>query len=148
MIQWKKYLKMRWKKILKIRCTFNEESGYSEENTSDNEAFCCTIFQPFQFEPEQEKKLVVMRTMRKLNWCKFGHWKNEAREIDCNCCREVDAILITWLKSQSSREASHHLAYIGNCRTISHMRQPYLPYRWVLLFVPGVAEQNVDAGVI
>ena len=27
-----------------------------------------------------------------LNWCKCGHCKNEAREIDCLCCREVDAM--------------------------------------------------------
>ena len=34
---------------------FNEESDYSEENTSDNEDFHSTIFQPFQFEPKQKK---------------------------------------------------------------------------------------------
>ena len=34
---------------------FNEESDCSEENTCDNKVFCSTIFQPFQFEPEQEK---------------------------------------------------------------------------------------------
>ena len=34
---------------------FNEKSDYSEENTSDNEVFCSTILQPFQFEPEQKK---------------------------------------------------------------------------------------------
>ena len=43
---------------------FNEKSDYSQENTSDNEDFRSTIFQPFQFEPEQ-KKIVVMRTLRK-----------------------------------------------------------------------------------
>ena len=36
---------------------FNEENDYSEENTSENEAFCSTIFQPFQFEPEQKKNV-------------------------------------------------------------------------------------------
>ena len=34
---------------------FNEESDYSEENTSGNEDFCSTILQPFQFEPEKKK---------------------------------------------------------------------------------------------
>ena len=34
---------------------FNEESDYSEENTSDNEDFCSTILQQFQFQPEQKK---------------------------------------------------------------------------------------------
>ena len=32
----------------------NEESDYSEDNTSDNENFSSTILQPFQFEPEKE----------------------------------------------------------------------------------------------
>ena len=45
------------KEKLKIECQiqFNEESDYSEGNTSDNEDFCSTIFQPFQSEPEQIK---------------------------------------------------------------------------------------------
>ena len=30
---------------------FNEETDYSEENTSDNEDFGSTILQLFQFEP-------------------------------------------------------------------------------------------------
>ena len=34
---------------------FNEQSDYSEKNTSDNKDFRSTIFQPFQFEPEQKK---------------------------------------------------------------------------------------------
>ena len=33
---------------------FNEESDYPEENTSDNENFCCTIL---QFVPEQRKNV-------------------------------------------------------------------------------------------
>ena len=37
----------------------NEESAYSQENTGDSEDFPSSIFQPFQFEPEQ-KKCVVM----------------------------------------------------------------------------------------
>ena len=37
----------------------NEESDYSEENTSDNEDFRSTILQPFQFEPEQKKTCVA-----------------------------------------------------------------------------------------
>ena len=38
---------------------FTEERDCSEENTSDNEGFCSTILQPFQFEPEQEKTCVI-----------------------------------------------------------------------------------------
>ena len=42
------------------------KSDYSEENTSDNEHFRSTIFQPFQFEPQQKKTCGnVMRAMRK-----------------------------------------------------------------------------------
>ena len=33
-----------------------------------------------------------------LDWYKCGHCKNEAREIDCLCCREVDAMLIASAK--------------------------------------------------
>ena len=45
-----------------------------------------------------------------LNWCKCGHCKNEARDIDCLCCREVDAIVIASAKIQE-REGS-----ISPCR--------------------------------
>ena len=37
----------------------NEESDYSEENTSDNEDFQSIILQPFQFEPKQTKTCVA-----------------------------------------------------------------------------------------
>ena len=33
-----------------------------------------------------------------LDWCKCRHCKNEAREIDCLCCREVNAMLIASVK--------------------------------------------------
>ena len=33
-----------------------------------------------------------------LDWCKCGHCKNEARDIDCLCCREMDAMLIVSAK--------------------------------------------------
>ena len=33
-----------------------------------------------------------------LSRYKCGHGKNEAREIDCLCCRELDAIFITSTK--------------------------------------------------
>ena len=36
---------------------FNEKSDYSEENASENQDFCFTIFRPFQFEPEQKMKM-------------------------------------------------------------------------------------------
>ena len=36
---------------------FNGESDYSEKNTSGNVHSHSTIFQPFQFEPEQKKNM-------------------------------------------------------------------------------------------
>ena len=57
-----------------------------------------------------------------LDWCKCGHCKNEAREIDCLCCRKVDAMLIAAAKIPEREEASRHPAFMGNCPTISHRR--------------------------
>ena len=36
--------------------------------------------------------------IRNLDWYKCRYCKNEAREIDCSCCREVDATLIASAK--------------------------------------------------
>ena len=49
MIQWNKYRKYN------VKFIFKEESDYSEENTIDNEYIRSTIFQAFQFDPEQKK---------------------------------------------------------------------------------------------
>ena len=38
-----------------------------------------------------------------LNWCKYGHCIYEAREIECICCREVDAMLIASAKIPESK---------------------------------------------
>ena len=38
-----------------------------------------------------------------LHWCKCRHCKNEAREKDCLCCREVDAMLIASAKIQERK---------------------------------------------
>ena len=35
----------------------NEESDYFEENTSEDEDFCCTILKSFQFEHERKKNM-------------------------------------------------------------------------------------------
>ena len=36
-----------------------------------------------------------------LDWCKYGLCKNKAREIDCLCCREVNAMLmILWVTAR------------------------------------------------
>ena len=54
--------------------------------------------------------------------------------------------LLLRLKSKSSREASRHAAFMGNCPTVSHMCELYLPSRWVFLFVPSIAERIEHAG--
>ena len=47
--------------------------------------------------------------------------------------------LLLWLKSQSVRGASHHPAFMGNCRTISHkFYSPIYP----------VDEENDDVGSV
>ena len=46
---------------------FNEDSDYSEENTCDDKVFRSTIFQPFQFEPEQKKTCGNEITRNKLS---------------------------------------------------------------------------------
>ena len=91
-----------------VRFIFHGESDYSEENTSDNEGLRSTIFQPFQFESDQKKTCgneshdketkhiyssaadLLHITIGNLNWCKCGPCKNEAREVDCLCCREIE----------------------------------------------------------
>ena len=42
-----------------------------------------------------------------LDWCKCGHWKNEARETDCLLCREVDAMLIALAKIPEFQGTMH-----------------------------------------
>ena len=34
----------------------NEENDFSEEKTTENEGFCSTVLQSFQFEPKHNKK--------------------------------------------------------------------------------------------
>ena len=47
--------------------------------------------------------------------------------------------LLLWLKSRSARRTSHHLAFMGNCRTISH--------KFYSLIYP-VDEGNDDVGLV
>ena len=90
---------------------FNNESDYSEENASDSEDFHSNYLQPFQFESEKKKSngnheketkhshaskasQLIYQNIRigNVDWCKCGYCKKEVREIDCLCCRELDAI--------------------------------------------------------
>ena len=55
-----------------------------------------------------------------------GYRNNEARDIDYICCRELDHYLLLWLKSQSTREESHHATFMGICPTISHNKVGFI----------------------
>ena len=46
---------------------FNKEDDYSEENRSENEDFLSTILQPFLFEPEQKKRVVMGDITKKFS---------------------------------------------------------------------------------
>ena len=74
---------------------FNEESDYSKENTCDNEVFLSTILHHI-------KKLNIFASQLPTYYIQYrfkcGHCKNEVREIDCLCCREVDAMLVASAK--------------------------------------------------
>ena len=130
------------KEIRKIQCQIyiNEETDYSEENTSDNEDFRSTIFQPFTFDSEQKKTCGNERHEKEtkhihastanllhirignIDWCKCGHCKNEARKIDCLCCREieVDAVVIISAKIPQCVGKISPPAFMGYYPTISH----------------------------
>ena len=48
-----------------------------------------------------------------IDWCKCGHCKNEAREIDCLCCREVDTILIVSARIPEREESISLCSFSG-----------------------------------
>ena len=63
---------------------------------------------------------------------KYVHCKNESREIDCLCCREVDATLIALAKAPERKRS------ISPSSFYEHLPN----HRWVLLFAPSLAEGN------
>ena len=86
---------------------FNEASYYSEENTCYNEVFRSTIFQPFQFEPEQKKTCGNESHEKETK-------HNHASAADLSHNRIGN---LNW----SEREASPHPVFMGICPTIIHM---------------------------
>ena len=104
---------------------FNEESDYSEENASDNENLRSTIFQPFQFEPEQ-KRTCGNESHEKKNktYCRQirGLQKRSKRNRFCHCYREiwVDTMLIISAKIPQCEENILTPAFMDYCWTISH----------------------------
>ena len=55
-----------------------------------------------------------------LDWCKCGHCKNEAREIDCLCYREVDAMLTTLAKIPVREGSILPFSFYGHLPDYSH----------------------------
>ena len=70
-----------------------------------------------------------------------GYCNNEARDIDCICCTELDAMLIATAKIPEREESNTPSSFYGRLPY-----QLYLPDIRVLLLVPGVAERNKKAG--
>ena len=78
---------------------------------------------------------------------KCGHCKNEAKEIDRLCCREIDVILIVSAKIPERKKIVSLSSFCGHlCPTISLTFQSYLPGGSVFLLVTGVAERNKKQG--
>ena len=122
------------KEILKIY--FNKESDFSEENTTDNKYFRSTFFNHFSLSLTRKKScgnesheketnhihasVVDLLHIRigNLNWCKWEHCKNKAKEIDCLCCREVDVMLDASAKTsqhEGSISPSSFRGQLPNC---------------------------------
>ena len=80
---------------------FNKERNYSKESISVFKKTCGKEGH------EKETKRIYASAgdllhirIGNLDWCKCGHCKNEAKEIDRLCCREVNAMLIASAKIQ------------------------------------------------
>ena len=83
-----------------------------------------------------------------INWCKWGYCKSEAKEIDCFCYREMDAMLFALVKIPEYKGSILQSSFYRHfCPIISHTCQPYLLSRWVLS-VRGVAKRNENHGGI
>ena len=80
-----------------------------------------------------------------FDWCKCGHCKNEVREIDCFCCREVDTMLAA---SAKILECEGSISPSSFCWQLPDSYAHVLTNRWVFLFVPGIAERNEHPGRI
>ena len=48
-----------------------------------------------------------------LDWCKCGHCKNEAREIDCLYCRELNLLLTASAKMPERQKSISPCRFYG-----------------------------------
>ena len=97
---------------------FNEESDYFEKNTTGfNEVFRSTILHHRKRLNIFTRQLpIYLDSIRRgnLDWCKCGHCKNEAREIDCPYCREVDVVLIASAKIPERKGSISSSSFYGH----------------------------------
>ena len=85
----------------------SEGESYGKDLREITELMNC--FNPYMFEPEKkdgsstgssseseseesESERQNETRVTNLDWCTCGNCKNEKREIDCLCCKEVDAL--------------------------------------------------------
>ena len=90
---------------------FNEESEYSEENTEKH--LCQSLF--FNKVACLRQLFLQKNSRRLLLECR--HCKNKTREIDCLCCKEVDAMLTASAKiseHEGSMSPSSLYGYLHN----------------------------------
>ena len=86
----------------------------------------------------------------RLRWLllKCGRCKNEAREINCLLLQRWMQYLLLRLKSRSSREASHHPAFMSNFPTIHVLALSALVDEFSVLFLVYLNEMRtlVESG--
>ena len=158
LIQWTIYLRYGFK--------FNEDSDYSEENTSGNEDFCSAILESFQFELELKKMCGnesnkkeakhIYASSANLLHIRIGNinWSNEdiarlkQKKKIFLCCWEVEAMLFALAKIPEYKGSILQSRFYRHfCSTIGQTCQPYLPSRFILS-VPGVTKRSEDHGGI
>ena len=87
---------------------------------------------------------MVMFTFYFFHWNFWGKFGPKSK--NCQLRLKFQRWLLLWLNIWSAKGAPLHPAFIGNCPTISHMFQPYVTSRGILLFVSGVTRQDENAG--
>ena len=115
---------IRWKKYWKHDVT--EESDYSEENTCDNVFSTIPVWASTENTCGNESHEKVTKHIHasaadllhirigNLDSNKCRHFKNEPGEIDCLCCREVDAMLIASAKISERKESISTSSFYGH----------------------------------
>ena len=93
---------------------FNEESDYSEENTCDREVFCSTIEKNETCSCLSYLFITYSIRIGNPDWCKCGYCKNKAKERDCLCCREVNAMLIASTKISECKGSISSCSFYGH----------------------------------